>query len=533
MNRQLRLGPISAVLMLAALSTSANVALSERAGRLASAPLYDDVVYLLDAANRYLSRQNDGLLSWLGSFVASPPHSPLSTITAMLGYALFGVNVVAPYLANSAILVTFLLALLTMASRTARLAPQILLPALMLLAPVSHAMISEFRPDMGAGLLLAIVSYSICQTDLNVASNRRLVFIGLASALAIIAKPSAVVITIPVIGLAATLSVATHFGSMPTQRLATRILLPVALCLLLVIPFGIVWGPNVYGYLIQVFVTNADVWKTPGSIEFHALYHSFGAGGRIAMGPFFIVGLVFIAWDFAVSAATFRLATSKRALSYYLLLSIIYAGMSLTSEKSVFQGSFFYLPFLLGAVSALLKRTEGLAVAWQRINLTTMVLSVLLVLAILNLPIASSYTPFREIWQGNLKLQTQLLAAVRAKIVEQSALACGSRAITFTTLAPDPIPPDAVALAAAYDGISVNTIGPYFARSAGDMLNMARTADLVLIPGPAYVDPNSQLPGLKFIPELEHEFSVDSAWRQLPISSAPDHPLKLFIKTGC
>src|SRR6202035_4253374 len=83
---------------------------SFRFGRLSMDPVYDDVVYLLDARHRLADFHQQGIAELLRSLWDKSPHSPWSTAAAFAGFLIFGVNAWAPYAMNGLLVVGFLLA---------------------------------------------------------------------------------------------------------------------------------------------------------------------------------------------------------------------------------------------------------------------------------------------------------------------------------------------------------------------------------------------------------------------------------------
>ena len=135
---------------MATASAAANIALALRSGRLAVIPLYDDVVYLNDAYSRVIFEKSATIWDWAVSFISNPPHSPLSTLTGMIGYTLVGPYVIGPYLANIWILGFYVAAIYLVSRRSVGTTESLLISAIFLFVPVAHAMINEFRPDMAA-----------------------------------------------------------------------------------------------------------------------------------------------------------------------------------------------------------------------------------------------------------------------------------------------------------------------------------------------------------------------------------------------
>ena len=129
----------------------------------------------------------------------------MSTLTAMLGYSLVGPSVFAAYAANIWLLATFANVTYCVARRNVDQISSIIITALMLFTPASHALITEFRPDMGAGVILASALLCLLFIDYAKATKLQLSALALLVVCSIMAKPSAFVATLPILGIAALL----------------------------------------------------------------------------------------------------------------------------------------------------------------------------------------------------------------------------------------------------------------------------------------------------------------------------------------
>ena len=61
-------------------------------GSLALPPVADGVVYDVDGAARLQRLHEAGLETALSDFFGSPPHSPLSSGLALIGFSIFGIH---------------------------------------------------------------------------------------------------------------------------------------------------------------------------------------------------------------------------------------------------------------------------------------------------------------------------------------------------------------------------------------------------------------------------------------------------------
>jgi hypothetical protein len=98
----------------------------------------------------------------------------MSTLTAMLGYSLVGPSVFAAYAANIWLLAAFAAVTYCVARRNVHEVSGIIITALMLFAPASHALITEFRPDLGAGVIFVAALLCLLSVDYAAASKLQL-----------------------------------------------------------------------------------------------------------------------------------------------------------------------------------------------------------------------------------------------------------------------------------------------------------------------------------------------------------------------
>lgn len=524
-----RLWPMAVVLALVGLSVWLNVDLSSRIGALSSPSVYDDVGYLLDGYRRFTIATEGPIASLGASFLYDPPHAPMNTVTAMLGYWLLGPHIWAPYLASAWMLATYAVSIYLLARLNTRPLASVALVALMLFVPVAQAMVTEFRPDMGAGLFFSIAIYLLVSTRYAETRWSILALVGCLAALAIMAKPTAVIATVPILGIAFIIGV---FGPYPGARppfgnSLKGAAVVVAAALVFLIPFAVIWGGHVAAYLYQVFVTNRDIWSTPGSALFHWTFHSFGSGGRLALRFFLFLGIAVVAVDVLMSAKVWRQRDTYNALAVYAVLIVLYCAIATSAEKTVYQGSLFYFPFLMGTVLAL-SRVLGRAAAiseWAPIG----ALASMLIFATLAMPFAAVYRTHRGAPNANTVLES-VVAALEKHLSQKSA--CAPAKPIIAALAPNPLTPDTIALAAGlryHRDLAVSQL--FFKRSEGELWTAASLADFILVPNVSGIAESQNLPATQFIGQILKSLDVSSDWTGLSLD-VPDAP-KLFARVGC
>lgn len=191
-NRRLTLVLLALVAML---YTAITIQYALHYGRLALPVGYDDIVYFEDALSR---------LTWLYThgLAANPTsqaiHAPLTTAMAMFGFATFGWHDWAPYAVNSLVILAMLM-LLNRLLAGLHPVPRVLLLAYSLTLPFVNYSITEFRPDLPAGLATA-AALILLVTRPFVGSRRQTWTLGLLFGLVLLAKPTATPFNLVMLG---------------------------------------------------------------------------------------------------------------------------------------------------------------------------------------------------------------------------------------------------------------------------------------------------------------------------------------------
>jgi 4-amino-4-deoxy-L-arabinose transferase-like glycosyltransferase len=119
-------------------------------------------------------------------------HSPLSSLAAATGFAIFGPNDWAPYLVNGVLLgLTFFAVLRFLAHEGTPFLVAALTTACLSLIPFFQTAVTEFRPDLFQGVLVAFAVLGLFKAPIFSASWLRQVRLGLLFGIALLAKPAA------------------------------------------------------------------------------------------------------------------------------------------------------------------------------------------------------------------------------------------------------------------------------------------------------------------------------------------------------
>lgn len=516
----------------------ANLAYSQRTGRFASEPTYDDVIYLADAYIRLAFAPGNGLFSVVASFWHLAPHAIVSTLTAMAGYWAFGPSDVSPYLANGWVLALYFAVITYLTRPLGSLFDRVLLVATLAFVPVAHAMVTEFRPDMAAGLVFALALWAICTIDFRQVTVRRRVGIVALAVFATIMKPSAVVLTMPALGFATLATLVAQGALVREDRLKVigSALISVALYAAMLLPFAILLAGETVSYIYDVLITDADIWTTPGDRWFHLNYHLFGPGGHQALGHFRRVGLWVLIIDLLVYVR-FPAYRKRGVLPYTATLVVVFVAMSVSREKTVFQGSFFYLPFLLAAVAAFVRLVSAALALRPELARTSLraALAIVLAVEIVALPLGGAYFPRADEGSEANRLLPKVKDAIVALRRDEwlGSPSCSARAMSLSVTNYDPLTPETVQLSLAKAGIQLSTDYNFLARSLDEAMATIDLADLVLMVDPGASQRNTWTPISAFVPEIFDRLSNQPGVRRIEVGTYRQKPYWLFVKPHC
>jgi hypothetical protein len=373
------------VLAGAILITALIVRLSLRGGRLCVPPTYDDVAYLLDATRR-LNHLEIGVGFFLSELWRVPPHAPLESLLAAIGFVLFGRVDWAPYAMN-AVVVALWLGLATFIFRARPLLERLLILGLVGLMPITLMAVHEFRPDMLAATLMGWAVVLALDGPILEMRPRRLLLIGFALGMALIAKPTTCPSTLATVGIACAASALSRLPALGA-RWPARTLAAAALVLLgaaiIAGPYYLAGWKSTYHYIYDnVLGHKKHVWAVPGSLAFHLRYYIDGRGGQFQLGPF-AYPILAIAGIGALSAGRLT-QPGQRARPIALALATLtaFAIAAANEMKQPFLGLQFQVLLTMGAfltVRLFLERGPRLH---PRLPVAAAVLPLLLLAAIL------------------------------------------------------------------------------------------------------------------------------------------------------
>jgi hypothetical protein len=483
-----------------------SISLSESMGRLSRPPEYDDVSYMLASFNLYQVLLNSGPWQFIRLLSGMDyAHSPIQSFLGVAGYWLFGVSDLSVYLMNGVVTIAFTIVVVWF-TRNLRPLVRIVLTALILSTPFMMALITEFRPDLYWGLLCGV---AICLLmDHNFLAGNRLQdsVTALATALALLAKPTASPATAVLLAVATFAALGCRWRETAADHGSIRMLLGrflafAGVVLIIVAPYFAENGSVVYNYIIEA-LAQGEIYRPPGSFWDHLLYYSFGDTYRLGLYHALWIGIFFAAVNFLLMWRRQQTNELRRLICYVGVVTVAYLVPTASPIKSYFLGGMFYGTFLLFTLTMLSRFFESLedavgAVKHREVLVKYAALGILLLAALTsvnNLSLATVNDP----------LESADVKAVNGLIIGALSSAAANRnsPVTIDVPAADPINSDYVALAQAIRNIDVEVEGLYYVDSLEEQEAYIDKADYVILSNHSDLSSPGALPGAKLTPQL-------------------------------
>jgi hypothetical protein len=350
------------LLIISSIYTALIVQWSLREGRLAMDPVEDDVVYLIEGAQRLRTLDTTGLGAFCKSLLQIPPHSPWSTGLAMAGYALMGVHDWAPYVLNGSIVFLFLLFVCAFVSPQDRMT-QAVIVSFVLMLPLMLRAVHDFRPDVAVALFTTAFSLLLvkmgCYDDQGRTEFRDHLFIGFVAGIAYLTKPSffphTSVMLLAAIILAEVCRLLSSSGCYQSGRTLRRSLAVLIGALIVAGPYYFFAGRTILDYFLVNSGTSysALLAKIPGG--FPAALHEYliGTSSQQMFGPFLAQLTISLLLGFCVAAIRKNwravLFLSSGVALAALSIAIIAAG----DMANIFFGCTWGLIFVSTSLSSL------------------------------------------------------------------------------------------------------------------------------------------------------------------------------------
>jgi hypothetical protein len=178
-----------AAILIMAIFAILQIRVSFTRGALSMPPTFDDVSYFLSGITYLKPFWDSGLAGVLHQYYLEPPHAPMSTGLAFVGFSLLGIKAWVGPAADAVVLVFFLRAFLAVASDLP-FGQAILLAIALLGFPLVGQTLMVFRPDMFCSLVTAAGTLYILLRPDWAHSRRDQLIAGVIFGAALWAKPA-------------------------------------------------------------------------------------------------------------------------------------------------------------------------------------------------------------------------------------------------------------------------------------------------------------------------------------------------------
>jgi hypothetical protein len=458
---------------------------SLHAGRLSMDSVADDVVYLMDGFNRLNTFQGHGLWMLLRSLWIWPPHSPWATMSAFIGFALFGIHDWSPYLVYGSLVAVTLFAANALLG-ISHWANRILILFSALLIPFMLRAVHDFRPDFAAALfadLFALTIVRLACVERPVRHEVRThVFAGLLAGAAYMAKPPffgyTTVISFAALGLAELCYRIFSKDWLQLRATAQRVAGIILGIAVVALPYYAKAWREIIAYFFQNAPGGSDggIWTIPGGI--------WGSFNLYIRGPYMqqmlgFFGPLLILW-IILGAAAAIICKNPRSLAFIicgLILTTLAASIIVLGRSdNISYGLTWQLLLLLVAIFAIgeASRSEGLNIA----AVGACILSIILYFA---------HPPTRDVWTvfQDCRGETSINLRVLNKIVERAKSSSSNQRppSVFVTFAGN-VAAYAQSWLALKDHLAVNLSDLHRSSSVDAQLMQAQGADFVEVADP-------------------------------------------------
>ena len=314
-----------------------------REGRLAVVPIYDDVAYLIDALRRLPALEEHGVLGLLVSFVREPPHGPLTVLAAISGLLVSSGEPWGAYLLNAVLWGGVFLAMAWLSLRKAAPIARVGILVAIIASPVMGFLVAELRPDPVWGLLIGGAVALLASVNPLVMWKWHLVGLGALFGLAALAKPSALPATIVVLGGSFVVQIASaSFVARSTAGVGRTISWTLLGALTVLVPYLIFNGQHVVAYILMVFGSENEIWRTEGSLLVHLTYYLNPITGRLALGWVWYGAPILLVCAFVALAWRGDKRSLIGGIGVLVALALAYVITAASGVKSLMIGSILY-----------------------------------------------------------------------------------------------------------------------------------------------------------------------------------------------
>jgi hypothetical protein len=342
-----------ASIILTAIFCAVEINRSLRMGALALPTQYDDISYYLTGVEYLQTFHNSGLIAVLKAYIANPPHSPLSTGLAFLGFSLLGIKASVGPIANSVVFLVFVRWFFSFAQGI-NFFQAVLLAIAFFGFPFAALTVMSFRPDMFCSLLIACGTLFIVARPQWLTERRDQLVAGLILAMALWSKPTVFPLTLALFGAAVLLS---SLGSLLRGSFKDPVraaLVTLGTGVLLSAPYYSFTLKRVTDYIwTTAFGSEAAIWVRPLSTTEHELFYLTGEYGRMSLGPWLYASIV-IGICALLLLRLYERTLFRRSMLVLSLVVVTYLAVTIPSFKGPHGFPFAALIFVTAAVASVI-----------------------------------------------------------------------------------------------------------------------------------------------------------------------------------
>lgn len=504
---------------------------SQVTGRLAQELAYDDNGYALDAIDRLGTGFQHGIFSMLATFWTNPPHTPWSSLLALMGLTVGGYNEIALYSANSILLImaTFFLAL---NFRKYGWGVLCLTIVCFLLSPLAYRAIFDFRPDLALGFMTATMVWWFAQGFVH-GNRRAFTWAGISFGAALWIKPTFFVHTV-LLALALTCLCFVAQWLMVRKRIISQwmpyreALRVLVIGLGIALPYFLLNGQRMFEY----FWTNtrgdqAHIWSLSDSLTLPSLVGTFLLDRQFAfrvLGYHLFVGIAAI----VIATALIYMQGRNRSLlviailgfSATLSLAIIISGRH---NNEFFLASFQSL-ILLASLYSIAEASLQIHAAARRLWVALW-LSLLIIAIFLNQGLVHWSIDPETKW--STRWNERIVQVIRSEI-EDSPMTAGSDFLknhqpsVFVTFAGG-VNSTTLQWTSAKLGLNYKFYDLHRSDSLIDFLKEIESVDFVVLPNQALAGYYRWLPSASIQSDLADRLLMSTDWKVIPTFRPSDH----------
>ncbi|KAB2903098.1 MAG: glycosyltransferase family 39 protein [Burkholderiaceae bacterium] len=330
-------------------------------GRLSTVIGYDDIVYFNDGLARLRVFYERGIFDFLLDLGKNPPHSPFSTLLATVAFAVFGVRDWAPYVANASVVFVMLL-LVRHIVRSMSLYAQVAILFFALAPYFVMATVTEFRPDLPAGLFGAVAVFLAVTRPIEETRLRDRLFLGGIFALALLTKPTASLFVVVMMLASLGFAVFRSYSSSPRIGISAAIFLA-AQCLMvsivLVLPYYWANWTHLTRYVSSA--TGSDIWVYSKDWNVKLWMYLTGVYGRYLLGGYLYIYAPAIALCGGMLLLQGRKDAAKTLGGLVVMILMAWFAPTYLGMGNPFFAATFYYLLLFAVVYGLAEFSQSMA----------------------------------------------------------------------------------------------------------------------------------------------------------------------------